>query len=252
MTTNIQDTHTIQFEYRNVNGNSMQVAVYEGNLYRLDKSDDTRPYVGPYTTAEFKYFTTNKTEAISAYSRYYQKLRVWKTLRPLILLNLFDIETRQIFRNTLNETTQTYLNFSFPIQEGVVSRRSLEGHTEKNYGVTKSLCDLFAIHGIDGYYIPASPGLHSEVALCGNTLREDSLIEIHGERNLVSAPSLKRGKVTKRNYNRARRTNRNNRTNRSNRTKSNNKNNNNNNNNNIMMPKIKRSFGPLSFNNVRQ
>ncbi len=156
----------IEFETRNVNGIDIQVAMYRGRIYRVDKEDD-RLYVLPGTTAPFKYFTATEEEAKRGYSKHGQIMRVYNTVRQLVLVNMYDLATRNAVLGWMDEAERPHMEFSFPLANGNtrVSRRSEEGHTDHNYGVSRAICRLFAAHGIDGYYI-ARAAFHSEIMLC--------------------------------------------------------------------------------------
>jgi hypothetical protein len=174
------------FENRNFGGSTYEVAIYRGNLFRMDHSHNTRPY----STADYKYFTTNSREASAGYSRTHQKLREWRPSRPLVLLHLLNKDTRTRFRNLLPVHEQENLNFSFPVANNVVGRRSEGEHVNRNYSVSAAVCRLFGEHGIDGYYIGATPELHSEIVLCQRALQEVGL-QLVSEQTL-SAPRVER------------------------------------------------------------
>jgi hypothetical protein len=176
----------VEFENRNLGGTTYQVAIYTGDIYRMDRSHNTRPY----SSAEYKYFTTNSREASAGYSRTHQRLRQWRPSRPLVLLHLLNTDTRGQFRTLLTEQEQQNLNFSFPVVGNVVSRHSEGEFVSRNYSVSRALCRLFGNYGIDGYYIGATPQLHSEIVLCNQALRDIRLTLVSEQ--TLSAPRIER------------------------------------------------------------
>jgi hypothetical protein len=176
----------LTFEDRNIGGIIYKVALYNDLLYRMDREDDNRPL----GTAVYKYFTTNENEAILGYSREYQILRRWRPRRTLVLLHLFNVDTRAAFRALLNEEEQANLNFAFPLQNNVVSRVSEEDSTNRDYRIADAVCRIFREHGLDGYYVGASSTLHSEVMLCQHTLQEGVLEYVDQKR--IAPPAIKR------------------------------------------------------------
>ena len=89
--------------------------------------------------------------------------------------------TRAAIYGQFNATRKANMNYSFPVKNARVTRKSNANATHHNYGVTRQVCALFADHGIDGYYIGASETFHSEIAICGRALREGVLTQISRE-----------------------------------------------------------------------
>jgi hypothetical protein len=161
-----------------VDGFEYSIYHYSDNLYRLDASNDDRPY----SEAPYKFFTATEQEAISGYSNKYQMLRIYHPERTLVLLNMFDTATRAAIMDRVPNSVRTNIEGSFPYINGDVNRVSTEDEVQRNYNVIGALCNLFAESGIDGYYVPRSASLHSEIAICGRTLREGVLKMIKNRR----------------------------------------------------------------------
>jgi hypothetical protein len=186
----------LEFETRIVNGIPIQVAIYSGSVFRVDKEDDPW-YIKHGSPAPFKYFTETEEEAKSGYSKHGQLLRIYSTRRPLVLANMYDLATRNAIHAFMKNDEKPHLDFSFPLNGMHVSRRSEEGYTYHNYGVSDVICRLSA-HGIDGYYI-AKGHFHSEIMVCRDALNPDVLH--FEESHRISPKQLKRPRPTWRNNN---------------------------------------------------
>jgi hypothetical protein len=182
---------TIVFETRNVNGVPLQVAIYSGRIYRVD-DEDAAWYVKQDSPAPFKYFTATEEEAKSGYSKHGQILRTYRTARPLVLVNMYDLATRNAILELMDQAEHPHMLFSFPLMNADTrfSRRSEEGYTHHNYGVSTAICRLFATHGIDGYYIERA-AFHSEIMICQTSLIPD-VLQYEGQKRVSTKQILRK------------------------------------------------------------
>ncbi len=177
-----------EIQQRNLLGHTIQVVLYTGQLFRVDH-EDAPIYVRNVPEAPFKFFTTTEEEALAGYGNRGHILRRYAPAQPLVLVDMFHEPTRTAIRALMTNVEQGNLNFSFPVTNHGISRRSEADQTARNYSVAGAICRLFAEHGIHGYYIPRSAAFHSEVMLCGNSLRP-AVLGFLGQRR-VSTGSIK-------------------------------------------------------------
>lgn len=161
----------VTFENRNVEGHTFQVVIYTGSVFRVDTEEGRTGYIVPGpnpSPAPYKYFTETYMEAEEGYSKMGQWLVEYTTLRPLVLINMYDLNTRNALREMMTDAEKKHINFSFPLNGNRVTRRSEANKTHHNYGVSDVICSLAAF-GIDGYYIPRAD-FHSEIMICSTSL----------------------------------------------------------------------------------
>lgn len=180
-------------------GKRLAVVNYVGNLYRAD-TDDKYARTGilasqNYAGAQIKFFTTTKEETES-YTRHNKPLvKTWKPLKSLVLVNMFDLDTRNAVRNLFAENNAKYaLNTAFPLnQSGRVYRFSDVKTAEEDYLFLRTLC-AYGIP-VDGFIVerqdprPGVGAFHSEVGLCGRALEHLQLV---AEPERKSAPGKTR------------------------------------------------------------
>lgn len=183
----------ITFDNRNIEGRTFNVAIYTGSIFRVDTEEGQIGYIVPEpgpSPAPFKYFTTTFAEAKEGYERRGDFLQEYNTLRPLVLLNMYDLNTRNNLRSLMSDAEKAHINYSFPLKGNRVSRTSEAGKTHHNYGVSDVICRLLAAHGIDGYYI-ARVDFHSEIMICGTSLL-NSVLQFVRQHRMLSGVKRKR------------------------------------------------------------
>ncbi len=226
-------------------GKRLKIVHFNGQLYRADcetfrvGSSASLNYRG----APMKYFTLEKQETYSYSRRGYPFIKTWQTTEPLILIDIFNIPTRNALKELIESSgNHSAINTAFPLHpEGFVYRVSEENTKNKDDDVLRSLCELGVF---DGYYMgrQASRGnglvssFHSEVGLCPDAFRKLTLAEVEKDREAppcMKNMGIKRGKT--RRVNRNNNGNKNNRSNKRNRHNNNNRNKNNSKNTNESM-----------------
>lgn len=183
----------IAFENRILLGYSFQVAIYTGSIFRVDTEEGQLGYIVPEpgpSPAPFKYFTATFAEAKEGYEKRGDFLQEYRTLRPLVLLNMYDFNTRNNLRSLMSDAEKEHINYSFPLKGNRVSRTSEAGKTHHNYGVSDVICRLLAAHGIDGYSI-ARMDFHSEIMICGTSLLK-SVLQFVRQHRMLSGVKRKR------------------------------------------------------------
>ncbi len=183
--------NTIQFR-----GKRLKVFHYTGHLYRADCETFSRGSLASqnYRTAPMKYFTLEKGET-SAYSRRgYPFIKTWRPSEPLILIDIFDVPTRNALKDLIGANGSTNaINIAFPLNnKGSVYRVSEENTKNKNDDVLRSICEQGVF---DGYYMGKQVArnkvgtFHSEVGLCPSAFRKLVLESV--EKDPSAPPCMK-------------------------------------------------------------
>jgi len=223
-------------------GKHLKVVHYTGRLYRADCETFSEGLSASqdYRGAPMKYFTLEKQETYAYSRRGYPFIKTWRTERQLILIDIFDVPTRNALKELIGSGA---INTAFPLHEkGFVYRVSEENTKNKDDDVLRSICEQGVF---DGYYmrrqLSRGNGLvssfHSEVGLCPGAFGKLVLEQVEKDREAppcikkkVGAPVKTRRSRFFRNNNNNNKSNKNNNTNKNNKS---NKNNNKNKGNNI-------------------
>jgi hypothetical protein len=199
--------------------NSIKTIEFEGQLFRADREPYNPMPMGngfmtrgppnymasdAYSGADIKYFTLNERELSAYIKENMPYVKVWSTVRPLLLVDILDKPTREHLAILLKAKSNAYkksLDIAFPIKGNKVSRISESDTAEEDYNMLKGLCKL----GFDGYYMRTlkkergdPDSFHSEVGLCASGLNKLRIERAYKNRTAVpKAPNRK----TRRNRN---------------------------------------------------
>lgn len=203
-----------------INDIDIQVIEYYGTLYRADMKKYTQNNNNTYPGADYKFFTLIKNNT-TAYIKnkgytYITQCTLISKDKPLILIDILDIKTRnnlsKLVNNTKNNTINNNkiskaLDSAFPINNNRVIRLSNVNNITKynpDYDVIEFICKL---DGIDGYYMdPKGAFFHTEVALCRSGLNkircaQNNNIEVNNKILKTTIMPPKMSKKRKRNSN---------------------------------------------------
>lgn len=139
-----------------------------------------------YVGAPMKYFTLSEREIASYISRGKPFKKTWRATEDLKLIDILHKPTREALARLIGSED---LDHSFPIIKNKVYRVSEENEAYRDDNVLREICEL---GNFDGYYMRtlernnASKGFHSEVGICGSSLKKLRLENI--ARNVTQAP----------------------------------------------------------------
>jgi hypothetical protein len=222
--------NTIEFR-----GKRLKVVHYNGRLYRADCERFSVGLLASqnYRQAPMKYFTLEKDETYSYSRRGFPFIKTWQTIRPLILIDIFDVPTRNALKELIGASA---IDIAFPIHsEGFVYRVSEENTKNKDDDVLRGICEQGVF---DGYYMERQQsrenghvsGFHSEVGLCPHAFNKLQLSEIEKDPNAPPCVKRNQNEKTKKKprnytYNNSNKYNKHNNINRNNRKNNTNRNN---------------------------
>lgn len=149
------------------NDHKFKVIEYSGPLFRADILQQN-----DYKNASIKFFTLTHKET-SPYSKNARYIKTWETDKPLILLDILDMNTYKSLSAVIG---QQALTNAFPIKNGKVNRFSnvKNNGTNPDYEVLHEICKLGFV---DGYYMDATSNFHSEIGLCRRGLNKLTYIK---------------------------------------------------------------------------
>ncbi len=151
----------------------MHIVLYDDPLYRADVSFGTLQLptsaARVYGTVHHRYFTLLANETTPYQSRGRNMyVYTWIPTRPLALLDMFHLPTRNAIYAAAPPHVQEALDHSFPVRAGVV-RRVSEAHAVQH---DNTCLGHFCTLEYDGYITRPREGntFHSEVGICGRSL----------------------------------------------------------------------------------